>query len=249
MRCRKIAEKRAESFDNLFVESELMKTKLKFSEEKLQKVEESLIETKEKNSHQENEIIMKIKEIKPEIFENNFKETIFKFIKEYCFKSSNIISLKQQVCELNETCEFKIGENKETAEKLCRRNKELDVLREDITNIMESFKLLQNKHNETLNKLNEAFILNKTIVKEKNENMRDLNQKIDESSDKIQSLTQTNLVSLKLKLFFFLFFKCFNFFNNFFICFKKFRILKQKLPPSNQLYYSKRIWKRNSLKR
>lgn len=196
MRCRKIAEKRAESFDNLFIESELMKTKLKFSEEKL-------IETKEKSHHQENEIIMKIKEILPDIFENNFKETIFKFIKEYCLKSSNIISLKRQVCELSETCKFKIGENKETLEKLCQRNKELDVLREEITNIvtekinqMESFKLLQNKHTETLNKLNETFILNKTIVTENDEKMKCLNHKIDEYSDKIQSLTQTKLVRL-----------------------------------------------------
>lgn len=196
MRCRKIAEKRAESFDNLFVESELMKTKFKFSQEKLEKVEESLIETKEKNYHQENEIIMKIKEIFPEIFENNFKETIFRFIKEYCLKSTNLINLQQQVCELSETCEFKICENKETEAKLCQRNKELDVLREDITNIMESFKLLQNKHNETLNILNEAFIANKTIVTENDEKMKNLNQTIDESSDKIQSLTQIKLVSL-----------------------------------------------------
>lgn len=196
MRCRKIAEKRAESFDNLVIESELMKTKLKFSEDKL-------IETKEKYHHQENDIIMKIKEILPEIFENNFNETIFKFIKEFCLKSSNIISLKRQVCELSETCKFQIDENKETLEKLCQRNKELDVLREEITNIvtekinqMELFKLFQNKHTETLNKLNEAFILNKTIVTENDEKMKHLNQKIDEYSDKIQSLTQTKLVRL-----------------------------------------------------
>lgn len=196
MRCRKIAEKRAESFDNLVIESELMKTKLKFSEDKL-------IETKEKYHHQENDVIMKIKEILPEIFENNFNETIFKFIKEFCLKSSNIISLKRQVCELSETCKFQIDENKETLEKLCQRNKELDVLREEITNIvtekinqMELFKLFQNKHTETLNKLNEAFILNKTIVTENDEKMKHLNQKIDEYSDKIQSLTQTKLVRL-----------------------------------------------------
>lgn len=196
MRCRKIAEKRAESFDNLVIESELMKTKLKFSEDKL-------IETKEKYHHQENDVIMKIKEILPEIFENNFNETIFKFIKEFCLKSSNIISLKRQVCELSETCKFQIDENKETLEKLCLRNKELDVLREEITNIvtekinqMELFKLFQNKHTETLNKLNEAFILNKTIVTENDEKMKHLNQKIDEYSDKIQSLTQTKLVRL-----------------------------------------------------
>lgn len=196
MRCRKIAEKHAESFNNLVIESNLMKSKFKFSEEKL-------IETKEKNLHQENEIIIKIKEILPEIFENNFKETIFKFIKEFCLKNSNIISLKRQVCELSETCKFKICENKETLEKLCQRNKELDVLREEITNIvkdknnqMESFKLLQNKHTETLNKLNETFILNTTIVTENDEKMKGLNQKIDDYYDKIQSLTQTKLVRL-----------------------------------------------------
>lgn len=206
MRCRKIAEKRAESFDNLVIESELIKTKLKFSDEKLQKMEINLMETKEKNHHQENEIIKKIKEILPEIFEKNFKETIFKFIKEYCLKSSNIISLKRQVCELNETCKFKISENNETMEKLCQRNKELDILREEITNIvtdkinqMKSFKHLQNKHNETLNKLNETFILNKTIVAENYEmnfKMKCLNQMIDETSDQIQSLIQTKLVRL-----------------------------------------------------
>lgn len=186
MRCRKIAEKRAESFDNLIIESELMKSKLKFSKEKL-------IETKENNHHQENEIIMKIKEFLPEFFENNYKETIFKFIKEFSLKNSKIICLKRQVFELSETCKFKIGENKETLEKLCQRNKELDILREEITNKINQ---MENKHKETLNKLNETFILNKTIVTENDEKMKGLNQKIDEYSDKIQSLTQTKLVRL-----------------------------------------------------
>lgn len=194
MRCRKIAEKRAESFDNLIIESELLKSKLKFSKEKL-------IETKEKNHHQENEIIMKIKEILPEIFENNYKETIIKFIKEFSLKNSKIICLKRQVFELSETCKFKIGENKETLEKLCQRNKELDVLREEITNKINQ---MEYKQTETLNKLNETFILNKTIVTENDEKMKGLNQKIDEYSDKIQSLTQTKLVRLKLKTFFFI---------------------------------------------